>query len=61
MASKTLSAQERKRLNDLVFFHTLRQVDLLRERGELAEGQSCWRRCWHSGRKTRWSMRCWCA
>ena len=40
LANKTLTASERKRLEDLTFFHTLRQVDLLRERGELAEGRT---------------------
>lgn len=40
LSNKTLTEPERKRLNDLVFFQTLRQVDLLRERGALAEGHT---------------------
>lgn len=40
LALKTLSPPERKRLDDLMFFHTLRQVDLRRERGDLATAQS---------------------
>ena len=39
LSLKTLSPPDRARLNELVFFHTLRQVDLLRERGDLTTGR----------------------
>ena len=40
LASRTLSGVERKRLDDLMYYQTLRQVDLLRERGDLAGGRA---------------------
>lgn len=40
LSLKTLSPPERKRLDDLMFFHTLRQVDLRRERGDLPTARS---------------------
>ena len=36
LAGRTLSTADRQRLDDLMYHHTLRQVDLLRERGDLA-------------------------
>jgi len=40
LAARDLSAGDRKRLDDLMYHHGLRQVDLLRERGDLAGGRA---------------------
>ena len=40
LAARALSAGDRKRLDDLMYHHGLRQVDLLRERGDLAGGRA---------------------
>lgn len=40
LAARPLSGVERKQLDDLKYYHALRQVDLLRERGDLAGGRA---------------------
>ncbi len=39
LTARSLSEADRKRLDDLMYYHGLRQVDLLRERGDLAGGR----------------------